>query len=285
MLTTPFWLQKFDRLIPLQGDITDPEKLLSIAELVRARHGYVDMLINNAGIARNLFPHPLPSPSDAIDATHLPSPPSSPITGPSAPSIKTFQNTLWNTGSPNDFAETFATNVTAVYYTTVAFLDLLHQGNIRRQRFELPTMSPGFPFHTSQVLSVSSSGSFRIDPKVLSPSYTLSKIACTHLGKMMANLLSPWGIRSNVLAPGVWPTGEIHFLFIVSQVTLLLPTEMTTSPTPGFTLDPQILADKTPLRRVGTAEVCFCAISGGGLVILTDKFSICFRKWQERSSF
>lgn len=216
MLTTSFWLQKFDRLIPLQGDITDPEGLLSMAELVRTRHGYVDMLINNAGIARNLFPHPLPSPSDASDATHLPSPPSSPITGPSAPSIKAFQNTLWNTGSPKDFADTFATNVTAVYYTTVAFLDLLHQGNIRRQRFELPTMSPGFPrapFRTSQVLSVSSSGSFRIDSKVLSPSYTLSKIACTHLGKMMANLLSPWGIRSNVLAPGVWPTGKFFYRF------------------------------------------------------------------------
>ncbi len=209
-MLTILWLQKFDRIIPVQGDITDREGLLTIVESIRARHGYIDMLINNAGIARNLFPHPLPSPDGTTNTVDLPSPPSSPIPGPSIASIKAFQSVLWNSGSPEDFADTFATNVTAVYYATVAFLDLLHQGNIRRQRLGFRVSSsdvPVPPYHASQVLSVSSSGSFRIDSKVLSPSYTLSKMACTHLGKMMANLLAPWGIRSNVLAPGVWPTG------------------------------------------------------------------------------
>jgi hypothetical protein len=40
------------------------------------------------------------------------------------------------------------------------------------------------------------------------------------LGKLMANLLAPWGIRSNVLAPGVWPTGklfQIHYTRIISD--------------------------------------------------------------------
>jgi NAD(P)-dependent dehydrogenase (short-subunit alcohol dehydrogenase family) len=210
-----FCLQKFDKIIPVQGDITDREGLLSIVEVIRARHGYIDLLINNAGIARNLLPHPLPSPDNTSEVAvpgHPPSPPSSPIPGPSAVSIKTFQSVLWNTGSPDDFADTLATNLTAVYYTTVAFLDLLHQGNMRRRRLEYPGTTPGLPrlpYQTSQVLSVSSSGSFRIDSKVLSLPYTLSKIGCTHLGKLMANLLAPWGIRSNVLAPGVWPTGTI----------------------------------------------------------------------------
>lgn len=214
-------------MIPLEGDITDRASLLTIVETVRARHGYINLLINNAGIARNLYSHPMPAPYEThVPAAGLPSPPGSPASGPSVPSIKAFQSALWDTGSPDDFAETFATNVTAVYYTTVAFLDLLHQGNIRQQRSLFPAglvanPMPRPPFHTSQVLSVSSSGSFRLDAKVLSPSYTLSKSACTHLGKLLANLLAPWGIRSNVLAPGVWPSGKCLYSSCsgASQVT------------------------------------------------------------------
>lgn len=192
--------------------MTNRESLLALVDTIRVRHGYVDLLINNAGIARNLYAHPLPSPSPShpISYTGPPSPPASPAFGPTIPSIKAFQSALWDTGSPEEFAETFATNVTAVYYTTVAFLDLLHQGNVRQQRFCVSNGpgNPRPPYHSSQVLVVSSSGSFRLDPMILSPSYTLSKVACTHLGKLLANLLAPWGIRSNVLAPGVWPTGE-----------------------------------------------------------------------------
>ncbi len=232
----------------MEGDITDKENLLSIVEVIKARHGYLDLLINNAGIARNLYQHPLPAP--IYHSPHQPpSPPLSPspdYASPKTPSIKAFQKALWETGTVEDWEETFKTNVTAVYYTTVAFLELLYQGNVRRQRLEngpspaisqtnsrtgtpsghprdslsppelLPSsptaLDEGFskpPYHSSQVISVSSSGSFRIDSKILSPSYTLSKTACTHLGKMMANLLAPWGIRSNVLAPGVWPSGRL----------------------------------------------------------------------------
>ncbi len=45
---------------------------------------------------------------------------------------------------------------------------------------------------------------------------------------------------------------------------------MTTSPTPTFKLNPQVLADTVPLRRVGTEEVCFpvCVRSMPRLLIL-----------------
>lgn len=217
LLTNPWWLklicsiaQKFDKIIPLEGDVSNRESLLTLVDTVKARHGYIDLLINNAGIARNLLPHPLPAPFDESRIIRPPSPPASPSDVPSTPSIVAFQNALWESGSPEGFAETFATNVTAVYSTTVAFLDLLHQGNIRRRRLEFPMSHDNLlrpPHHTSQVLSISSSGSFRLDSRILSLSYTLAKSACTHLGKLLANMLTPWGIRSNVLAPGVWPTG------------------------------------------------------------------------------
>lgn len=201
---SPIHIQKFGNLLPLQCDVTNRSDLLALVDTIKARHGYINLLINNAGIARNLYSHPLPS-LDHSDSLS---------TGPFIPSIKAFQSVLWNTGSIEDFAETFATNVTAVYYTTVAFLDLLHQGNVRQQLECLATLAsnpamPRPPHWASQVISVSSSGSFRLDAKILSPSYTLSKNACTHLGKLLGNLLAPWGIRSNVLAPGVWPTGKL----------------------------------------------------------------------------
>ncbi|KAJ7243757.1 hypothetical protein C8J57DRAFT_1365793 [Mycena rebaudengoi] len=246
---------KYDRVIPLEGDVTDRDSLLSVVDAVKTRHGYIDLLINNAGIARNLFEHPLPSPGSVSPISNPPSPPASPGSTPSVPCIKAFQSALWDTGSPEDFAETFATNVTSVYYTTVAFLDLLHQGNVRKQRQPSFSMN-GFsrpPLHSSQVLSVSSSGAFRLDAKIFSLSYTVAKNACTHLGKLLANLLAPWGIRSNVLAPGVWPS------------------EMTAVAIPGLALRPSTYVDGVPLKRAGTEEemagaVLFLASRSGSYV-------------------
>lgn len=246
--------QRFGNLIPLQGDITSRESLTKLVETVRARHGYIDLLVNNAGIVRNIMPPRLPSPLD--DPARA------------SPSIKAFQNVLWETGSPAGFAESFETNVTAVYFTTVAFLELLHLGNLRRgnlppvvslrspvngkdpcdndvskdrdsvsSTLSLPPTPPSplaflpappsdtnftsappapaicLPQPTSQVITISSSGSFRIDSRVLSISYTMAKSATTHLGRLLANLLADWGIRSNVLCPGVFPSGE-HLLFL-----------------------------------------------------------------------
>lgn len=265
---------KFGKLIPLQGDITCRQSLTKLVEIVRTRHGYIDLLVNNAGIARNLLPSQLPSPLDGpADAS---------------PSIKAFQSVLWDTGSPQGFAETFDTNVTAVYFTTVAFLELLHLGNLRRgdlppimslrppvfnkepgddvsndrgstsfspsvASHSLPPTSPSppaslpaglsstdstqathlpekcIPQPTSQVITISSSGSFRIDARVLSISYTMAKSACTHLGRLLANLLAEWGIRSNVLCPGVFPS------------------EMTSTQH----LTPALLAQAVPLGRAG----------------------------------
>ncbi|EIW81093.1 NAD(P)-binding protein [Coniophora puteana RWD-64-598 SS2] len=268
---------RFGKLIPLQGDITSRESLLNIVDAVRRRHGYIDILVNNAGIARNLLPAKLPSPLDNIDAVGR-------ATAP--PSILAYQQVLWDTSDPMGFTESFETNVSAVYQTTVAFLDLLYQGNLRKGILppkyaaaratattpcppphtngavsadnsgrstpyhslpptppqctpppepsrELPDAREGpngadasssahngtaanghaasaprmhIPEPASHVITISSSGAFRIDARMLSVSYTLAKVAVTHLGRLLANLLSDWGIRSNVLAPGVFPS-------------------------------------------------------------------------------
>lgn len=247
---------KYGKILALQGDITNRESLLSIVETVKVRHGYIDLLINNAGIVRNLYFHPLPSPSPANHprASTPPSPPHSPSCDANSHSIKAFQSALWNCGSEDDWADVFATNVTAVYYTTVAFLELLHQGNLRKQKNEMNGSNYLFPpYHSSQVLTISSSGAFRTDASILSMSYTLSKVACTHLGKVMTNLLAPWGIRSNVLAPGVWPS------------------EMTNTQLDDFKLDPSSMSQNVPLKRPGSKEdmagmILFLASKAGAYV-------------------
>ncbi|EGN98169.1 hypothetical protein SERLA73DRAFT_56541 [Serpula lacrymans var. lacrymans S7.3] len=249
---------KYGNILPLQGDITSRDSLLSMVETLRTNHGYIDLLVNNAGISRNILPRRFPSPSDPSahpkDSTH-------------APSIKAFQSMLWDTADPLGFSETFQTNVSAVYLATVAFLELLHLGNLRRG-----LLPPSYPFsqstspNTSQsqsqaqphsalmLITISSSGSFRLDARVLSVSYTLAKSACTHLGRLLANLLAEWGVRSNVLAPGVWPSGES-----LSQMTA----------TQHFT--PSVLAASTPMGRAGTltdmaGPILFLASRAGAYV-------------------
>lgn len=145
-------------------------------DTVKGQHGYLNLLVNNAGVALNRLPT-LPTPQ----------------TG----DIKTLQEILL-TGPREDYAKTFDINVTAAFYCSIQFLELLDAGNKRGN----------MPGVTSQIITLSSSGGFRRDDKVFTVSYTLSKGAAIHLGKLLANFLKDWDIRSNVIAPGVFPSGE-----------------------------------------------------------------------------
>ncbi|KAG9315687.1 NAD(P)-binding protein [Chiua virens] len=251
---------RYGKIIPLQGDITSRESLLS--------------MVQTLGIYSPLGYHPRSTTSTFREKKR--SPPSN--------HFKMFSGTR---AVPVGFTETFETNVTAVYYTTVAFLELLHLGNLRRGALppklvrtskplndvsggengaypgpesnghstpyhslppspssedvpfpidsDAPAVTPttsmkGLQPPTSQVITISSSGSFRVDARVLSVSYTLAKHACTHLGKLLANLLADWNIRSNILCPGVWP----------SEMTNL------------DHLTPALLAGAVPIGRSGT---------------------------------
>ena len=118
--------------------------------------------------------------------------------------IKTFQRRLLNTQTPETFAKTFEVNVSAVYFTTVAFLELLHKGNLNRKSHDDPT---------SQVIIMSSIGGFRTDAGLSSFSYSASKAAVTHLGKLFANKFKKWDIRSNIVAPGLYPSGKRFYHF------------------------------------------------------------------------
>lgn len=169
--------QKFGKIIPVQGDVTSKESLLTVVDIVKKQTGYIDLLVNNSGVLYNKAEPP--SPND---------------------DIKTFQDKLWNAGTSDEFNRTFEVNVAAVYYATVAFLELLDAGNKRPGR--------GNDAPTSQVVTISSIAGFRRDDSTYSISYSASKAASTHVGKLLANTLRRWQIRSNVIAPGIYPSGK-----------------------------------------------------------------------------
>ncbi|KAI0718198.1 NAD-P-binding protein [Cerioporus squamosus] len=179
-------------LIPVQGDVTCRESMKAVAEAIRERHGYINLLVNNAGLAKNFLPK---------------------LPGPGEVDMKKYQELLWNAGSPQDFSGAFDVNVAAVWYTAVCFLDLLDAGNKRGN-------TPGV---TSQILTVASGGAFRKDDKVFSVPYTLSKSAATHLGKMLAHFLKDWQIRSNVIAPGIFPSEMVDGLISDEYVRAGVP--------------------------------------------------------------
>lgn len=81
-------------------------------------------------------------------------------------------------------------NVSAAFFSVVAFLKLLDAGN-KKANVE----------QASQVIATSSIGGF--NRKVPGGyAYGQSKAATTLLMKQMATNLVPYGIRSNVIAPG-----------------------------------------------------------------------------------
>ena len=141
---------------------------------IEAQTGYINLLINNSGILGPSIKYPT-----------------------STDNILDLQKSLWES-SPSAFQQTFEVNNTAIYYTTVAFLDLLDKGN----------KHGGIPNVSSQVITVASVAGFRRENRPPSIAYTVSKAAAVHLGKILANLLIDYDIRSNIICPGIYPSGK-----------------------------------------------------------------------------
>lgn len=173
--------QKHGNIIPIQGDISSKESLKAIADTIKQRHGYINLLVNNAGVLLGQQPK-LPTPAET------------------GGDITKLQELLWQTETPETFRTTFDVNVAGVWFTTVAFLELLHEGNKR-------SLAPGGSGVSSGVITIASLASLRRDSGIFSLSYTVSKAAVQHLGKMMAHYLKDWKIRSNLINPGLYPSG------------------------------------------------------------------------------
>jgi len=154
-------------IIPLVGDVTSKEALASIVATITSETGYINVLIANSGTLG----------------------PQSNIPQPEISSVSDFQK-AWGEVDPEEWSDTFNLNVVAVWFTVVAFLGLLDEGNKK-----------GNVAPKSQVIATSSIGGFnRTVPGGYA--YGQSKAATTHLIKQLATGLVPFGIRSNAIAPG-----------------------------------------------------------------------------------
>ncbi|KAL6721750.1 hypothetical protein ACLMJK_000855 [Lecanora helva] len=157
-------------IIPMVGDVTSKDDLKSIASHVEKEVGYINVLIANSGISG----------------------PQSTSINPET-SLENFQSALWNQPF-EDYTKTFAVNTSAVFFTVVAFLGLLDKGNAK-----------GNLEQKSQVIATSSIGGFNRNVPG-GYAYGQSKAAVTALMKQLATQLVPYSIRSNVIAPGLYPS-------------------------------------------------------------------------------
>ncbi|KAJ9144956.1 NAD(P)-binding protein [Pleurostoma richardsiae] len=157
-------------IIPIECDVTNKADLLRAEATIRAKHGYLNVVVANAGIKG---PTLTGLPKDAT--------------------LAQFRDHAWR-WAEEDFTETFSVNTTAVFNTAVAFLGLLDEGNRR-----------GVVPQRSQIIAISSIGAFNRLP-LTGYAYGGSKAAVVHIMKQLATSLVPYNIRSNVIAPGFYPS-------------------------------------------------------------------------------
>lgn len=159
-------------IVPIVGDVTSKDSLVSIAEQIKQDVGYVNLLCCNSGTM---------PPAVAVK--------------PANSSVAEYAQAALQL-DPQDWATTFATNSSSIAFSTFAFLELLDAGN------KNPSSSPG---RKSQVLVTSSiAGYLRVQGSNLA--YGASKAAATHLVKHLAGTLAPFAIRVNGIAPGLFPS-------------------------------------------------------------------------------
>ncbi|KAI0835890.1 NAD(P)-binding protein [Hypoxylon sp. FL0890] len=161
---------KHGNIRPIQGDVTNKADLERAAAEIKSAEGFVNVVIANSG-----------------------------TTGPSLVGIppertlSQFRDHLLGTDSAA-FTNTFHVNTTGVFNTIAAFLELLDEGNKR-----------GNLKQKSQVIATSSIGAYNRKP-IAGYAYGPSKAAVVHMMKQFATGLVPYGIRSNVIAPGFYPS-------------------------------------------------------------------------------
>lgn len=154
-------------IIPLPGDVCDQAALETIAERVRAEVGYINLLVANAGKSGPML--------ESLKPRYT---------------LSDFVNLAWSSPMA-DFNDVYGLNCTALYYTIIAFLELLDAGNKKGN----------YSGGKSQVIATASTASFLRNPRA-GFAYLSSKAAVISLVKCFSTFCIPWGIRFNAIAAG-----------------------------------------------------------------------------------
>ncbi|MCJ1362499.1 hypothetical protein MMC16_001602 [Acarospora aff. strigata] len=163
------------KIIAMPVDITKKDEVKRLADEIASKESNgIHLLVNNAGIARD-------------DNTKYSN------SKPDFSSAQSISEHLWKS-EPENWQDTFQTNLTAQFFTTAAFLPLLAKGR---------DVSPGYTSSVVNIASISgvmkgsSSGQF---------AYATSKAGFIHLTRMMASTFAEAKIRVNCIAPGIFPS-------------------------------------------------------------------------------
>ena len=106
---------KHGNIIPIQGSTTSHEDLQKAVDTITKDTGYIDLLVNNAGMTTfDSSPNARPKPT-------------------AQSTVAEVRDYYFNYRSPEIWKDTLETNVAAVFTTSMAFLELLDAGNKRRE--------------------------------------------------------------------------------------------------------------------------------------------------------
>ncbi|KAH6649481.1 hypothetical protein F5144DRAFT_481198 [Chaetomium tenue] len=169
---------------PIQCDVTAHASLQSAVDQITSETGHVNLLVANSGVG-----------------------------GPAAGwnpglSVGEVRAKLFSQANMDGMTSTLNVNVTGAFFTIVAFLELLDEGNKRALQggFGRPIVEGSdVPAIQSQVIVTGSIAGFS-RMAMSSPAYAASKAAIMHLTKQASSSLAGYGIRANALAPGLFPS-------------------------------------------------------------------------------
>ncbi|KAK6203673.1 hypothetical protein LQW54_008879 [Pestalotiopsis sp. IQ-011] len=180
-------------IVPVVCDVTSQESIDSAVTFIEKDSAYIDVLINNAGRARPFY-----DPA-------------------AAKTIEELRDGLLEAHLHTQ--DVLQTNTGRIIGASSSFLPLLHKGNVKRgwsdsklsehalNKQQIATSD----VRTSQIITVSSISGFERH-WLTGLAYSASNAAATHLGKVLATMLVPWNIRSNVIVPGLYPSEMTAFL-------------------------------------------------------------------------
>ncbi|KAK3956718.1 hypothetical protein QBC32DRAFT_86714 [Pseudoneurospora amorphoporcata] len=172
-------------VVPLECDVTSSSSLASLVSQISADPytGYLNLVACNAGVGG-------PQVSAVSKETGEPK------------TLQQFREENLAVDFDKEWEQTFRVNVGSVWYTSMACLELLEKGN---QLAQEGGQQEVWRESSSQIVVTSSIAAFN----KAAPggwAYGISKAAATHVGKQLAVLLPRWGIRCNVLCPGLFPS-------------------------------------------------------------------------------
>jgi THO complex subunit 3 len=194
-------------LAAISCDVTSQDSISAAVQQIKNETGYVDVLINNAGVL-------------------------GPKNGPAlykVDNIEELRDTMLN--DFDGWEQAMAINTQSVIGVSAAFLPLLEAANVRRgwkagrvvgDSGDPRTTGKGTPREQDKsvlkklgydedddrlahIITVASVASF-MRYSTAGLAYNASKAAAAQLGKILSSILAEWGIRSNVIAPGPYPS-------------------------------------------------------------------------------